>query len=115
MSCLNPHVSLYHLTFLGSLFIFADWEGRPRPIVYTREEPFRLSENPEYYRIGYANTEIWNDPAHPGEFKMYPKDTYELVVMEIGESTFQLGGQIVYAFGQYNEQGTTGAMVRKDL
>lgn len=46
---------------------------------------------------------------------MYPKDTYELVVMEIGESTFQLGGQIVYAFGQYNEQGTIGAMVRKDL
>lgn len=94
---------------------FADWEGRPRPIVYKREEPFRLSENPEYYRIGYANTEIWNDPAYLGEFKTYPKDTYELVVMEIGESTFQLGGQMVYAFGKYNGQGTIGAMVRKDL
>ena len=94
---------------------FADREGRPRPIVYKLEEPFRLTEIPEQYRIGYANTEIWNDPAHPGDFQSYSKNTYELVLMEIGESTFKLGGQMVYAFGKYGQEGTTGAMVSKGL
>lgn len=87
---------------------YADWQGRPRPVVYKREEPFRVTEDAEKYTIGYANTEVWDDPLKPGEFRSYPKQAYELVVFEIGESTFRLGGAVAYSLKPYEEAGADG-------
>lgn len=93
---------------------FADWTEQPRPIVYKREEPFRLTEDQERYMIGYANTEIWKDPSYQGEFQSYPKKTHELVVLEIGESTFKLGGPLAYSFKKYEGREVIGMTVRRD-
>jgi len=76
--------------------------------VYKREEPFRVTEDAEKYTIGYANTEVWDDPLKPGEFRSYPKQAYELVVFEIGESTFRLGGAVAYSLKPYEEAGADG-------
>jgi hypothetical protein len=77
---------------------YADWLGWPRPSVFKREGTFRLEESPDAYRIGYLAQEVWDAPSNPGEFRIYPKSRYDLVTMEIGESTFRLGGPLAYSF-----------------
>jgi len=85
---------------------FADWRGVPRPVVFKQEEPFRLSEDSMHYHIGYPQTEVWQEPSTAGgTFSAYPKKDYQLVVMEIGESTFLPGGPLQYRFQPYRGEG----------
>jgi hypothetical protein len=80
---------------------YADWVGQPRPLVYKREEPFRLIEDAEQYTIGYASTEIWNAPSYAGEFRTYSKRSHVMMVLKIEESTFRLGGPLAYSLEAY--------------
>ena len=81
---------------------FADWRGVPRPVVFKQEEPFRWSEDPTYYHIGYLQTEVWQGASTAKEaFATYPKKDYQLVVMDIGESTFLPGGPLQYRVQPY--------------
>lgn len=80
---------------------YADWAGKPRPLVYKREEPFRLTEDAEQYTIGYASTEVWNDPSYAGEFRTYSKRSHVMMVLKIEESTFRLGGPLAYSLKAY--------------
>lgn len=91
---------------------YSDWAGRPRPVVYKREEPFRLTEEDDRYILGYASTEVWNDPSHEGTFQAYPKQSHALVVMEIGEPTFHLGGPLTYTFKAYEATKVVDAPAR---
>lgn len=84
---------------------YADLQGTPRPVVYRREEPFRLSEDPEAYTLGYLPTEVWQNPSDRSGLRSYPLKSYEPVVMEIGEPTFRLGGPLVYAFKPFDGAG----------
>ncbi|GEM_PF-2104785 len=77
---------------------YADWLGKPRPSVFKREGSFHFEEASDAYTIGYAAQEVWDRPGQPGEFHSYPKNRFQIVVMEIGEPTFHLGGPLTYTF-----------------
>lgn len=77
---------------------YADLQGSPRPLAYRLEEPFRLSEEHGAYKIGYIPTEIWEKPSDASGFRVYPRDGYELVCVEIAEPSFRLGGPLTYDF-----------------
>lgn len=95
--------------FLNAGFInfYADRRGQAKPLVYRWEDPLRLLEGSESYTLGYSPTEAWQKPQAAYQFspqekvQSYSKQRYELVVMEIGEPTFRLGGPLVYAFKPY--------------
>ena len=81
---------------------YADWRDVPRPVVFKQEEPFRLSEEAMAYRLGYPPTEVWQEPSTGGDtLSTYPKKDYQLVVMDIGESTFLPGGPLQYRVQSY--------------
>lgn len=94
---------------------YADWAGRPLPLVYKREEPFRLIEEADHFTIGYASTEAWNDPSYRGEFRTYAKQDHVLMVLHIGESTFRLGGPLTYSFKPYRGSGTGEGSTQREL
>ncbi len=89
---------------------YADRLGVARPVVYKREEPFRLMEEPNQYRLGYLPTAVWQDPSDKGEFRSYDKRSHQVMVMEIGESTFHLGGALTYAFKRFDGAGRQGGI-----
>lgn len=80
---------------------YADWRGVPRPLVYKWEEPFRLTDDEERVTLGYLQTEIWQEPSRQVHFQSYPKRDHRLVVVDIGEHTFQLGGALTYQFHSF--------------
>lgn len=80
---------------------YADWRGAPRPLVYKWEEPFRLTDDEERVTLGYLQTEIWQEPSRQVNFQSYPKRDHRLVVVDIGEHTFQLGGALTYQFHSF--------------
>jgi hypothetical protein len=94
---------------------YADWAGQPRPLVYKREEPFRLTEDADHYTIGYASTEVWNDPSYRGEFRVYPKRNHVLMIVHIGEATFRLGGPLTYTLMPYHEPGSGDGATRRGI
>jgi hypothetical protein len=96
----GPHSASHTFNF------YAEWREVPPPAVYKWEEPFRLSEDPGHFTLGYLDTDVWTSPSAPGEFRSYIKRDYRLIVMEIGESTFRLGGLLDYKFRPY--KGTEG-------
>jgi len=85
---------------------YADSRGVPRPLVYKYEEPFRLMDEQSRYILGYLPAAVWQDPSDKGEFRSYDKRNHQLMVVEIGESTFHLGGALTYAFKQFDGAGS---------
>ena len=80
---------------------YADLQGSPRPIAYLVEHAFLLKEYSDSYVLGYQPIELWEDPSDTKSFRSYPKSRYELVVMKIGESSFQFGRPVEYSFVPY--------------
>lgn len=89
---------------------YADSNGVPRPLVYKDEEPFRLMDEQNQYTLGYLPTGIWQEPSVKGEFQSYDKRNHQLMVMEIGPSTFHLGGALTYVFKQFDGAGRRGGI-----
>lgn len=98
LSCC-PNTTPYTFNF------YADSKGVPRPLVYKYEEPFRFVNEENRYILGYLPTGIWQEPSDRGEFQSYDKRTHHMLVMEIGESTFHLGGALTYAFTPFDGAG----------
>jgi hypothetical protein len=98
LSCC-PNTTPYTFNF------YADSKGVPRPLVYKYEEPFRLLDEENRYTLGYLPTGIWQEPSERGEFQSYDKRTHRMLVMEIGELTFHLGGALTYAFTPFDGAG----------
>ena len=72
-------------------------------MVFKQEEPFRLFEDAADYHISYLQTEVWQEASMTKEAAAtYPKKSYQLVVMDIGESTFLPGGSLQYHFRPYS-------------
>lgn len=94
-----PNTTSYTFNF------YADSKGVPRPLVYKYEEPFRLMDKQNQYILGYLPTGIWQEPSDTGEFQSYDKRHHQMMVMEIGESTFHLGGALTYAFKRFDGPG----------
>lgn len=82
----------------GSIDFHADRRGLPRPLAYRREGSFQLTEDVGSYTLGFPPS-----PSFKTEFRTYAKQEYELVIMEIGEASFQLGGPLQYEFKPYTE------------
>lgn len=89
---------------------YADSNGVLPPLVYKDEEPFRLMDEQNQYTLGYLPTGIWQEPSVKGEFQSYDKRNHQLVVMEIGPSTFHLGGALTYVFKQFDGAGRRGGI-----
>lgn len=94
-----PQTAAYTFDF------YADWRGVPRPLVYKWEDPFTLTEESDRFTLGYPPTQVWEDRSQPGEFHSFSKREHQLVVLDIGESTFDLGAPLVYEFRPYQGSG----------
>lgn len=81
---------------------YADLQGSPRPLAYLLEHSFLLTEHADSYVLGYQSTDLWEDTSGTKGFRSYPKSRYELLVMKIGESSFQFGRPIEFAFLSYS-------------
>lgn len=69
--------------------------------VYKREEPFRLYEDGEAWRVGYEDTRAWSTSFGTERLTTYPKRTYQVLILELGEPFFTLRGPVVYAWRPY--------------
>jgi hypothetical protein len=85
---------------------YADWRGVPRPLVYKWEGPFMLREESDQLILGYRPTAVLEDHSQPGTFRTFPKRDHQLIVLDIGESTFDLGSSLAYGFRPYSGSGT---------
>jgi len=85
---------------------YADWRGIPRPLVYKWEGPFMLREESDQLILGYRPTAVWEDHSQPATFRTFPKRDHQLIVLDIGESTFDPGSPLVYEFMPYSGSGT---------
>jgi hypothetical protein len=77
---------------------YADLESKPRPIVYRWEYPLVIRRETASHVIGYVPTEVW-ERAQDAVYRTYPKSSYTLILMRIGQSSFRLGGPLTYQFG----------------
>jgi hypothetical protein len=80
----------------GGMEFFAHRKGLPAPVTYIRDEPLEIQEDGESYILGYPPT-----PSFKHEYRSFPRKDYRLLVFEIGESSFRLGGPLVYRVRPY--------------
>jgi len=81
-----------HQTFEG----YAKLWSKEQVPVFKREEPFRLYEDGETWKIGYQDTRIWSSSFGTDKLLTFPKRDYRVVVLELDESFFQFRGRVAY-------------------
>ncbi|TAJ24087.1 MAG: hypothetical protein EPO64_09985 [Nitrospirae bacterium] len=81
----------------STIFGYAKLYGLDYVPVYTIDKTFRFGEDPERYRLGYEYSNILSHRQGEVNWVDYPKQDYDLQVIEIGESFFRLRGSLEYS------------------
>lgn len=71
------------------------WGKRPVRI-YKREEPFRFAQDAESWNIGYEDTRVWSRAFGTNMLTKFPKQDYQLIVLELEDSFFVFRGEVAY-------------------
>lgn len=72
--------------------------------VYKKEEPFRLYADDGAWRLGYEDTRAWAPVYGAERLTTYSKRDHQLLVLELEESFFELGGAAVYHLRPYSDR-----------
>lgn len=81
-----------HQTFNG----YARLWGASSVMVFKREEPFRLREGQDTWKLGYEDIQVWSRSMGREKLAEFPKSQYRLVMLELDESFFRFRGAPVY-------------------
>jgi hypothetical protein len=68
----------------------------PRVAVFKLEEPFRLYDEGDAWRIGYRDTRVYSRSFGTDSLTTFPKRDTELVVLNLDESFFHFKGPVAY-------------------
>lgn len=81
----------------STLFGYAKLHGLDFVPVYTIDKTFRFEEDAQRYRLGYEYSNIMSVRRGEVDWVDYPKEEYDLRVLELGESFFRLRGPLEYS------------------
>lgn len=93
-----------HQTFEG----YAKLWAKPAVPVFKVEEPFRLYEDDEAWRIGYQDIQVWSYSFGEDKVMTFPKRDTDVVVVELDEAFFRFRGSVAYRLRPYGG-GMAGA------
>lgn len=88
---------------------YAKLWGRDKVEVYKYEEPFRIYEDEEVWRLGYQDTRAWAPVYEAERLVTYAKQGHRILVFKIGESFFTFrggGGYQVHPHWDGSSRGT---------
>lgn len=75
----------------------------PGVTVFKLEEPFRLYDDGDAWRIGYQDTRVYSRTFGADTLTTFPKRDTELLVLDLDESFFRFQGPVAYRLRPYPE------------